>query len=278
MAEALSEAPTFGIARILQEGRFVVPSHQRDYTWTEDEIQQLFDDVEAAMSKKEDTYFLGLLVLLTDGDRFTILDGQQRLVTTAIIFAAIRDWLRQYDNQQDEARKIQDWYIGRSQLGEKEPTPRMVLNRANNKSFVDYVVKSAAIEGVVAAQKKLKRYDPNKELLNAIIYCHSRIKATAQKIGDPDKSARHFFSLINYFHSGTKTVRLTVADENAAYTLFETLNDRGIDLSPLDLVKNFLFKKAASISNDTLKDMQTRWVQMIATLVNVKATSFLKAF
>jgi hypothetical protein len=71
---------------------------------------------------------------------------------------------------------------------------------------------------------------------------------------------------------------LTVADENAAYTLFETLNDRGIDLSPLDLVKNFLFKKAVSQSADTLKDIQTRWVQMIATLANVKATSFLKAF
>ena len=62
MVDALSEAPTFGIAKILQEGRFVVPSHQRDYSWTVDEVQQLFDDVEDAIKKKSESYFLGLLV------------------------------------------------------------------------------------------------------------------------------------------------------------------------------------------------------------------------
>jgi hypothetical protein len=278
MVDALSEAPTFGIAKILQEGRFVVPSHQRDYSWTVDEVQQLFDDVAEAIEKKNDSYFLGLLVFLTEGERFTILDGQQRLATTVIIFAAIRDWLRQYPDQHDEARKIQDAYIGGSELGEKEPTPRLVLNQANNKNFLDYVVKGAAIEDVATAQKKLKRHDANQELLKAIIYSHERIKAIALKIADPGKAAKYFFETIKYFRDRIRTVRLTVADENAAYTLFETLNDRGVDLSPLDLVKNFLFKKAAGLSLATLKDMQFRWVQMIATLSNVKATSFLKVF
>jgi Protein of unknown function DUF262/Protein of unknown function (DUF1524) len=278
MADALSEAPTFGIAKILQDGRFVVPDHQRDFAWTTDEVRQLFDDVEDAMSKPADSYFLGLLVFLTEGDRFTILDGQQRLATTTIIFAAIRDWLRQYEGYQDEARTIQDRYIGGKELGEKDPTPQLVLNRANNSMFFDYVVNSKAIEDVNTALEKLKRHDPNRELLKAVIYTHDRIKRIAAKINDPAESAQHFYALIAFFRDRIRTVRLTVADENAAYTLFETLNDRGIDLSPLDLVKNFLFKKAVSQSVDTLKDMQTRWVQMIATLANVKATSFLKAF
>lgn len=278
MTDALSEAPTFGIAKILQDGRFVVPDHQRDFAWTTDEVRQLFDDVEDAMSKPTDSYFLGLLVFLTEGERFTILDGQQRLATTTIIFAAIRDWLRQYAEYQDEARTIQDRYIGGKELGEKDPTPQLVLNRANNTTFFNYVVNSKAIEDVEAALEKLKRHDPDRELLKAIIYTHGRIKQIAQKINDPPKSAQHFYALIAFFKDRIRTVRLTVADENAAYTLFETLNDRGIDLSPLDLVKNFLFKKAVSQSPDTLKDMQARWVQMIATLANVKATSFLKTF
>lgn len=278
MVDAFSESPTFGIAKILQEGRFVVPSHQRDYSWTVDEVQQLFDDVADAIDKKGDSHFLGLLVFLTEGDHFTILDGQQRLATTIIIFAAIRDWLRQYPDQHDEARKIQDAYIGSSELGEKEPTPRLVLNQANNQNFVDFVVKGAAVEDVVAALKKLKRHDSNRELLEAIIYSHDRIKAIASKIGEPAKSAAYFFDTIKFFRDRVRTVRLTVVDENSAYTLFETLNDRGVDLSPLDLVKNFLFKKAAGLSPAVLKDMQFRWVQMIAALSNVKATSFLKVF
>ena len=104
------------------------------------------------------------------------------------------------------------------------------------------------------------------------------MKKIAQEIADPNKVAKYSFEIIKYFRDRIRTVCLTVTDENAAYTLFEALNDRGVDLSPLDLVKNFLFKKAAGLSAAILKDMQFRWVQMIATLPNVKATSFLKVF
>jgi Protein of unknown function (DUF1524) len=143
---------------------------------------------------------------------------------------------------------------------------------------LDFVVKGAAIEDVIAAHKKLKRNDPNRLLLEAVIYAHDRVKGIAQGIADASKSAKYFFDFVTYFRDNIRTVRLVAKDENAAYTLFETLNDRGVDLSPLDLVKNFLFKQAAGKSTETLRDMQARWVQMIATLANVKATSFLKAY
>lgn len=278
MTDALSEAPAYGIARLLQEGRFVVPSHQRDYAWSADDVKQLFDDVIDAIQKKSDSYFLGLLVFLYNGNAYTILDGQQRLATTVVIFAAIRDWLKQYNNYLQDATKIQDWYIGGSELGEQEPTPKLILNQTNNQFFVDYVVKGAAIEDVIAAHKKLKRNDQNRLLLEAIIYAHGRVKEIAQTISDSAKAAKYFFDFVTYFRDNIRTVRLIAKDENAAYTLFETLNDRGVDLSPLDLVKNFLFKQAAGKSAETLRDMQARWVQMIATLANVKATSFLKAY
>jgi hypothetical protein len=276
--DALSEAPAYGIARLLNEGRFVVPSHQRDFAWSDEDVRQLFDDVMDALKKKTDSYFLGLLVFLYSGNAYTILDGQQRLATTLIIFAAIRDWLRQYPDKLQDAAKIQDWYIGASELGQSEPTPKLVMNQTNNQFFVDFVVKGAAIEDVIAAHKGLKRNDPNRLLLEAIIYTHERIKQIAHDTGDAGKAAKYFFELVNYFRDNIRTVRLIAKDENAAYTLFETLNDRGVDLSPLDLVKNFLFKQAAGKSAETLRDMQARWVQMIATLANVKATSFLKAY
>ncbi len=73
-------------------------------------------------------------------------------------------------------------------------------------------------------------------------------------------------------------VKLSVGSEEAAYTIFETLNDRGLDLSPLDLVKNHLFSKADEKSQDAVRDMEERWAQMMATLSNVRADNFLKAF
>jgi Protein of unknown function DUF262/Protein of unknown function (DUF1524) len=278
MTDALSEAPAYGIARLVQEGRFEVPSHQRDYAWTEDDVKQLFDDVLDAIKTKTDSYFLGLLVFLFNGKSYTILDGQQRLATTIIIFAAIRDWLRQYNAHLGDATKIQDWYIGGSELGQHDPTPKLIMNQTNNHFFVEYVVKGAAIDDVAASLKKLKRGDPNKLLLEAILYSHGRVKEIAKTFSDSNKAAKYFFTLINYFRDNIRTVRLIAKDENAAYTLFETLNDRGVDLAPLDFVKNFLFKQAAGKSAETLRDMQARWVQMIATLANVKAAGFLKAY
>ena len=59
------QAPTIGIARLIGEGsRFVVPDHQRDYSWTEDEIEQLFEDIENAEASGQAEYFLGLMVFL----------------------------------------------------------------------------------------------------------------------------------------------------------------------------------------------------------------------
>jgi hypothetical protein len=217
MTDALSEAPAYGIARLLQEGRFIVPSHQRDFAWGDDDVKQLFDDVTDALGKKSDSYFLGLLVFLFSGSAYTILDGQQRLATTVIIFAAIRDWLRQYPQFLQDATKIQDWYIGGSELGQSEPTPKVILNQTNNQFFVDFVVKGAAFEDVLAAHRKLKRNDPNRLLLEAVIYAHGRVKEIAQSIGDSGKTAKHFFDFVTYFRDNIRTVRLIAKDENAAY-------------------------------------------------------------
>src|SRR3954467_8680797 len=56
------------------------------------------------------------------------------------------------------------------------------------------------------------------------------------------------------------------------------MNDRGQELSPLDLVKNHLFRSAKSLSSNRLAEMERRWLQMMQTLANVKADNFLKAF
>jgi hypothetical protein len=73
-------------------------------------------------------------------------------------------------------------------------------------------------------------------------------------------------------------VKLVVPSEEMAYTIFETLNDRGLELSPLDLVKNHLFAGGAAHSPARVRLMETRWTQMMQTLANVRVDQFLKAF
>lgn len=78
MPAALAETPTVGLGQLIKESRFDVPVHQRDYAWTEAEINKFFDDVESAMERQEDLYFLGLMVFQV-GER-GILDLLRKLL------------------------------------------------------------------------------------------------------------------------------------------------------------------------------------------------------
>ncbi len=75
MSNGLSEAP--GIGRLLSEHNFTVPNHQRDYSWTEDEISELLEDITAALNTRNPTYFIGLMVFLGSDVNLVVLDGQQ---------------------------------------------------------------------------------------------------------------------------------------------------------------------------------------------------------
>jgi hypothetical protein len=92
--------------------------------------------------------------------------------------------------------------------------------------------------------------------------------------GDKEEGAKRLYRLVEYLEDGVKIVRFNVQSDVDAYTVFETLNDRGLDLSVLDLAKNHLFGRASDPT--VLRDMQVRWAQMTANLTNVKADDLLK--
>lgn len=271
------EAPTIGIGRLLKEGgRFLVPHHQRDFSWTEDEIEQLFKDIEDARSSSQSEYFIGLMVFMTKNDReFTILDGQQRLATTIIFLAAVRSWLRARDFNED-ADHIQSNYIAVRELGRQELDPRLILNENNNAFFKKHIVKESPIEEIRRDLEQVKRYDPNRRLLEAALFCREYVSGVAGSSVDVVVSAEKLYELVRFIENNVKIVRLNVSTEADAYTVFETLNDRGLDLSVLDLVKNYLFSKAGGTV--PLRDIQSRWSQMMANLTSVRADDFLKAW
>jgi hypothetical protein len=272
------QAPTLGIGRLLREGsRFFVPHHQRDYSWTEDEIEQLFSDIQEARAGGQGEYFIGLMVFMPGNPReYIILDGQQRLATTVIVLASIRSWLNARGFDRD-AHQIQSDYVAVRELGSELEQPRLILNENNNPYFKRFVVGEAPSSDIERELKTLKRYDASRRLLQATQFCRGRIdQIVADGNGSEEEAAQSLFGLVRYLEDSVKIVRLTVPSEANAYTVFETLNDRGLDLTVLDLVKNCLFGKAGS--SDRLRDVQARWAQMMATLSNVRADDFLKAW
>ncbi|MDY6857449.1 MAG: HNH endonuclease family protein [Thermodesulfobacteriota bacterium] len=97
----------------------------------------------------------------------------------------------------------------------------------------------------------------------------------AKKAGDDqNEQAKKLFSLANYLRDKVHIAFMDVASSGNAYVIFESLNDREIDLSVLDLVKNYIFGK----SGNDLEKAQFNWLKMTTVLGDRKADDFLKVF
>ncbi len=274
----ISEAPTTGLGRMITDNRFFVPTHQRDYKWDRDRVQTFIDDLVDALDRGDRFYFVGLMVFMGGDDgRLRVLDGQQRLATTVILFSALRAWFGSTDPK-GEATRLQYDFIGRAEYGDPKAQPKLSLNRNNDDKFQAYVINGSPLETIKLDLKKTGKNAPNRDLLDAIVYCHSRVSEIAQKFSDPDKTKLYFANLIKFLRDSVIAVRLTVPNESNAFRVFETLNDRGMDLSAVDLIKNHLFGLAYDKSGSDLQQLEHRWSQLTQTLQNLRQEDFLKVY
>jgi hypothetical protein len=90
----------------------------------------------------------------------------------------------------------------------------------------------------------MRKFDRSRRLLEAALFCRERVAAIALQKRDADATAEYLVEIVKYVRNSVTIVRLVVASEGQASTIFETLNDRGLELSALDLVKNYLFGRA----------------------------------
>ena len=86
--DAKTIAKIFGDA----DSYYQVPDYQRPYSWEDEQIEQLWDDLYSAMQSGDESYFLGPMILIRTKDGyFEVVDGQQRLTTLTILFCVLRD-------------------------------------------------------------------------------------------------------------------------------------------------------------------------------------------
>ncbi len=122
-----------GLASILKQNRLVVPPNQRNYSWAKEEVITLLQDF--ARSIDEDaTYFVGTIVTIRKDDNvLEVVDGQQRLATTAILLAEIRNHLE--DCNENELCQSMEEFLFTIDRRRREKVPRLALNLDDNDYF-----------------------------------------------------------------------------------------------------------------------------------------------
>lgn len=264
MAKGLDiDFKSIGIAEVLQLHRLRVPPNQRPYAWeAKEHVQQLFDDLADAFKAKGAThYFLGTIVLnrTSEDGVFEVSDGQQRLATTAIFISAIRDALeKKGKNEKLAAEKYTRNYLIEYEELVGDWSPKIQLNTQDNALFKGRILVSPD-----------NRDDPppkpagesNDRLLAAYAHAAERVQALLGAVSK-DNEARHLFEWANFLANNVVVIVITVPEDVDAYTMFETLNDRGLKASQVDNIKNRFYKEA----NARLNDVEEHWLSMIAQI------------
>ena len=245
-----------GIGGILRQYRLRVPPNQREYAWTEKEVTTLFTDLAKAVSnERSGDYFLGTIVTIPRShDLLEVADGQQRLATTAILLAEIRNYLK--PTEELIAESIEKEFLTDIDRDKRERVAKLTLNLDDNEFF----------SGMIRASKESERPQPiNHSSHRRIKESFALAKKQVGKIVAGFDKKDHGDVLnrwIRFLEYGAQVILLKVPTVANAYKMFETLNDRGLKTSQADLVKNYLFGQA----EDRLPEVQQKWARMRSTL------------
>ena len=252
-----------GIGSLLKDRQLGVPIYQRSYSWEEDQIRDYWSDLRSAFAKSDPEYFLGTIVLTAEGlaDRHAVIDGQQRLATTAMFLAAVRE---EYDERGDDrAPIIQTSYLADRDLDSGDVTPRLTLNSDDDSYFRGLVIGGDTSGGIEATKKS------HEFIRNGYAQLRGYVRATADDAGS--EWAKKLSAWVTYVRDRVRVIVVDVPTEADAFLIFETLNDRGADLTIADLLKNYLFGKAGK----RLDEVRDGWMQALGALdLTAEATLF----
>lgn len=216
------------ISHLLADRLLEVPAFQRSYSWDEGNVADFLSDLETAR-KKSTSYFLGTVVFANSADsaRQQIVDGQQRLATTAILLVAIRDALRDFKKEKS-ATHIDETYLRGYDLDSEELVERIVLN-PDDQPVYDLLLARAPLPA-----------EGDSPIADAYRQCTQYLK----EIAPSESDYRRLIEITTQLDEEVQVLVAVAHDLPEAYVIFETLNDRGADLTTADLLKNYLFSQA----------------------------------
>ena len=264
MARTTLLAPrTVNFQELIGNGRaYFVPAYQRDYSWGQEQWEDLWNDITEMQDLQDGRHYMGALVVEAQSDRrFVVIDGQQRFATLSVLTLAVIKSLQGLadagvDREENMARAGE---LRKRFIGEKDPaslveSSRLNLNDTDDGFYQDYLVqlrKPRNPRGLVRS---------NKRLWQCFEYFRKQIQGLESSKRDGTALARLISENVA---RRLVFILITVDDALNAYTVFETLNARELELTTTDLLKNYLFARASSADRPSLL---RRW-QRIATTV-----------
>jgi len=249
MNEILGKAKT--VRELLKGVKYSIDYYQREYKWHEKQIRELIDDLsnkfleeyqlDHARSKVAEypRYFLGSIIISKKETIGYIVDGQQRLTSLTLLLILLRNLQKDQEKQVnvDELIFSEKFDQKSFNLHVDERTPAMEA-LYDGQPF-DVTDRPESVQNLVARYRDLETCFPD----------------------ELSKAALPYF--VDWLLENVHLVEITAYSDDDAYTIFETMNDRGLSLSPTDMLKGYLL---ANIDETKRTAANTRWRERIRDL------------
>ena len=234
------------VRELLKGVKYSIDYYQREYKWHSKQIRELVDDLSNKFLEEYDPahprqrvaeyphYFLGSIIISKKEDLAYIVDGQQRLTSLTLLLILLRNL--QHESESDSPVNV-DELIFSERYGQKsfnlqvdERTPVMEALYEGEPS--DVTDRPESVQNLVQRYRDLESYFPE----------------------ELRKAALPYF--IDWLLENVHLVEITAYSDNDAYTIFETMNDRGLSLSPTEMLKGYLL---ANMDEARRPDANVRW-------------------
>ncbi|MBJ6610745.1 MAG: DUF262 domain-containing protein [Candidatus Thiothrix moscowensis] len=276
---------------------FNIPFYQREYVWTYENAEKLFNDISRAHQNNAEQYFLGGLVLcaksiVNENSYIDVVDGQQRIMTITILLSVLYNFLQRkregflasYDNNktetikavyEDSYKKLRTMVVEHKSSLSEGTKSFFKVNAAESiltpfQDFITYTVKenNSSSYNDIHHHEPIATYNNKKtcdNITNVATTLYDLIEDTYETLEDID-------GFVNFLKEKLLFVVTITDDLDAAFQIFETLNDRGVALSPDDLIKSYIFKNA----KEDYPLLSEKWEAFLDTLKNQKGNYLVK--
>lgn len=240
----------YSIEEAFRECFYIVPDYQREYVWTDKEVHQLLEDIgEQIDVGTTREYFIGtILVSPTDQkNHYEVIDGQQRLTTFFLLLCALKHLFQGEPQRQMISGLISTSYVDSD--GEVRSNLKLEPRYENAGEVMAKLVEldsepQTVRSGIQAAG--IASFGSLENLVNAYSTLYRYLKDNYDDVAKLKKYWGYLANNVVFIQIST--------DVSSALKIFETINERGVGLNPMDLLKNLLFTQVKQTQFTQLKD------------------------
>lgn len=241
---------------------YKIPPYQREYSWHKPHWEDLFED----LIDSDGSHFLGTIITLDqttdalEGSILQVVDGQQRLTTLTLLLAAVYSVLKERIDELDEETRTDLTNLGRQLVRKADGQPRVTPQKQGHNLF-DFL--KVLEDAGLPVEGEWKPYYPSRRIAKCYRYFRSAILklAETEELAETEAALRVHEAALQ-----AVIVKIEVASHADAFVLFESLNNRGMPLSPVDLIKNHLLAESEKKQIMNVDQAFRHWNDMLTSL------------